>query len=163
MLFFSPLPPSPNINISLGDEPETSPQLVPLKLLQNWWVLGHPSVNSPELTQIWRAGGTPVSLLTGGVVCAGPWQENGGGQSFVSLGSSMLQGLTLAPCLPALLPGTDHQLPGSGLVNTDPIPTVTGRSLSCCLGSSCSHPAREQMGRSRVGHHPQSVLGGARR
>lgn len=75
----------------------------------------------------------------------------------------MLQGVTLAPHLPDQLLGTRHQLPGPGLVSADPDLPEVGMSPSRCLGTSRSRPDGEQMGRGHAGHHPQSVLGGARR
>lgn len=95
-LFFSPLPLSPNINVSLGDEPKTSPpSLAPLKIPQNRRVCGRPSVGSPQLNW-WRWVGVPLcppsQLDVVAAACDGHTGGKIGGTKFCEFGGSMLQG-----------------------------------------------------------------------
>lgn len=93
-LFFSPLPLSPNINVSLGDEPKTSPpSLAPLKIPQNWWVCGYPSVGSPELNWCWWVG-VPLHPPSEMDTVAAAWDGHTGGKiegtKFCEFGGSIL-------------------------------------------------------------------------
>jgi len=97
--FLLPLLPAPNINVSLGDEPETSPpSLAPLKIPQTWWVPGHPGVGSPELTRTgW--GGPPASPLANSDGGSSVWWtlvEKLEGQSSARLGGGLCTARTHA-------------------------------------------------------------------